>query len=176
MQHEVTFLGHVVSQKDVSADPDKTSKVTQWPTPRSAKEVQQFLGLANYYKKFVKDFAAIAKALHRLTEKDVLFLWTDQCQDCFNPLKSLLTSAPISNWSRPFIVDTDANDLANGAVLSQMNENGEEQVIVYVSRCLSKSERNYCVTQRELLAVVTFLQHLHVVYQKIHKRYADKSA
>ena len=162
LQHEVTFLGHVVSQKGVSPDPNKTSKVAQWPTPKSAKEVQQFLGLANYYRKFIKNFAGMARPLHRLTEKGVPFLWTDQCHDCFSTLKSLLISAPIlalPNWSRPFIVDTDASDQAIGAVLSQTNERGEEQVIAYASRCLSKSERNYCVTRRELLAVVTFLQH-----------------
>jgi len=101
----------------------------------------------------------MAKPLHRLTEKGVPFLWTDQCHDCFSTLKSLLISAPIlalPNWSRPFIMDTDASDQA---VLSQTNERGVEQVIAYASRCLSKSERNYCVTRRELLAVVTFLQH-----------------
>ena len=136
-------------------------KVAEWPSPRSAKEVQQFLGLANYYRRFVKDFATVAKPLHKLTEKGVPFSWSDQCQSCFNTLKSLLTSAPIlalPDWSRPFIVDTDASDQAIGAVLSQVNENGDEQVIAYASRCLSKTERNYCVTRRELLAVVTFLQ------------------
>ena len=161
LQHEVIFLGHVVSQNGVAPDPEKTSKVAQWPTPSSAKEVQQFLGLASYYRRFVKDFAAVAKPLHRLTEKGVPFVWTDQCQGCFNTLKTLLTSAPIlalPNWSRPFIVDTDASDLAIGAVLAQVNEDGEEQVIAYASRCLSKAEKNYCVTRRELLAVVTFLQ------------------
>ena len=157
----MTFLGHIISPNGIYPDPDKTSKVTEWPTPRSLKEVQQFLGLANYYRRFVKDFAAVAKPLHKLTEKGVPFLWTDQCQGCFNTLKSLLTSAPIlalPDWSKPFIVDTDASDQAIGAVLSQVNENGDEQVIVYASRCLSKAERNYCVTRRELLSVVTFLQ------------------
>ena len=105
LQQKVTFLGHIISQNGIYPDPDKTLKVTQWPTLRSAKEFQQFLGLANYYRKFVKDFAAVAKPLHKLTEKGVPFLRTDQCQGCFNSLKSLLTSAPIlalPDWSRPF--------------------------------------------------------------------------
>ena len=158
----MTFLGHTVSSAGIGPDPDKTSKVAQWPTPSSALEVQQFLGLANYYRRFIRDFAMRAKPLHQLTEKRSKFIWTQQCQEAFEHLKHCLTSSPIlalPDWSQPFVVDTDASDAGIGAVLSQVDTTGTEHVVCYASRLLSKSERNYCVTRKELLAVVTFIQH-----------------
>ena len=162
LQHKVNFLGHIISSTGISPDPSKTSKVKEWPRPTSVQETQQFLGFANYYRCFVKDFAAIAKPLHQLTEKKALFKWTEQCEQAFTSLKTHLTSAPtlaLPDWSQQFIVDTDASDTGIGAVLSQAHLDGTEHVICYVSRILTKSERNYCVTRKELLAVIFFLQH-----------------
>ena len=95
LQPQVQFLGHIVSTKGVSPDPQKTEKVKQWPTPKSTKEVQQFLGLASYYRRFVKNFASVAAPLHKLTEKHSIFQWTPSCQEAFNNLKARLISAPI---------------------------------------------------------------------------------
>ena len=95
-QRKVQFLGHIISQNGISPDPEKTSKVLHWPVPTTALEVQQFLGLANYYRRFVRDFAAKAKPLHRLTEKRLPFKWTAECQKSFDDLKRCLTSAPQS--------------------------------------------------------------------------------
>ena len=162
LRHKVTFLGHIVSSEGISPDPLKTSKVREWPTPITVQETQQFLGLASYYRRFIKNFAEIAKPLYQLTEKKTSFLWTAQCEDAFLSLKNHLTSAPtlaMPDWSLPFILDTDASDTGIGAVLSQCHPDGTEHVICYASRALTKSERNYCVTRKELLAVVTFLQH-----------------
>ena len=162
LQQRVVFLGHVISPNGIAPDPDKTSKVKQWPIPSSKVEVQQFLGFSNYYRRFVKDFASIAKPLHQLTEKKSSFCWTNECQVAFDHLKQCLTSAPtlvMANWSSSFIIDTDASDTGIGAVLSQTDEKGTEHVIAYASRLLSKAEHNYCTTRKELLAVITFLQH-----------------
>ena len=159
---EVGFLGHIVSATGVSTDPSKTEKVAEWPVPSTKREVQQFLGLANYYRKFVQDFASIAKPLHRLTEKNVRFSWTLDCQKAFELLRQKLVSSPIlafPDYSREFILDTDASDIGLGAVLSQIQDDGTERVVAYASRVLTKPERRYCVTRRELLAVVTFIQH-----------------
>ena len=156
------FLGHIVSAEGVRTDPSKTEKVAQWPIPTSRREVQQFLGLANYYRRFVKDFAAIAKPLHRLTEKTAKFEWTNECQTAFEEIRHRLVTAPIlafPDYKREFILDTDASDTGIGAVLSQVQEDGSERVIAYASRVLTKPERRYCVTRRELLAVVNFVQH-----------------
>ena len=121
-------------------------------TGKSAQEVQQFLGLANYYRRFISDFATIAKPLHQLTE----------CQEAFDHLRRRLTTAPVlafPDYSKPFILDTDASDTGIGAVLSQLDDDGRECVIAYGSRLLTKAERRYCVTCRELLAVVVFTSH-----------------
>jgi len=162
LQREVNFLGHIVSSTGVSPDPSKTSKIKDWPVPQSVQEVQQFLGLANYYRRFIKNFATIAKPLHQTTERKKPFQWTPECEQAFTQLKTCLTTAPIlamPDWTKPFIVDTDASETGIGAVLSQCDSNGNEQVIAYASRLLTKPERNYCVTRKELLAVVTFLSH-----------------
>ena len=92
---QVRFLGHIVSADGVRTDPAKTEKVAQWPIPKSRRKVQQFLGLANYYKRFVKDFASIAKPLHRLTEKTAKFEWTDECLAAFRELRNKFTTAPV---------------------------------------------------------------------------------
>ena len=159
---QVEFLGHIVSTDGVRTEPSKTEKVAQWPVPKTRKEVQQFLGLANYYRRFVKDFATIAKPLHRLTEKTVKFEWTSECQTAFEEICHRLVTAPIlafPDYEREFILDTDASDTGIGAVLSQVQEDGSERVIAYASRVLTKPERRYCVTRCELLAVVSFVQH-----------------
>ena len=151
-----------MSTEGVRTDPSKTEKIAQWPVPTSRKEIQQFLGLANYYRRFVKDFATIAKPLHRLTEKTAKFEWTDECQAAFEEIRRRLVTAPIlafPDYTRTFILDTDASDTGIGAVLSQVQEDGRERVITYASRVLTKPERRYCVTRRELLAVVTFVHH-----------------
>lgn len=157
---QVEFLGHIVSRDGVHTDPRKTAKVAKWPTPNSKKEVQQFLGLANYYRRFVQDFSTIAKPLHRLTEKTVKFEWTAECQSSFQDLRHRLVTAPIlafPDHSRVFILDTDASATGIGAVLSQQQEDGTERVIAYASKVLTRPERQYCVTRRELLAVVIFI-------------------
>ena len=158
---KVNFLGHVVSRDGVATDPAKTNKVAQWPTPSTKKEVQRFLGLASYYRRFVENFATIAKPLHQLIEKNREFKWTEQCQHAFEELRHRLVSAPVlsfPDFTKPFVLDTDASDTGIGAVLSQLQEDGSERVIAYASRVLSKPERRYCVTRKELLAVVVFVK------------------
>ena len=159
---KVEFLGHIVSADGVSTDPQKIDKVANWPIPTSKREVQQFLGLANYYRRFVGNFATIAKPLHKLTEKTVKFDWNTDCQAAFEELRQRLVTAPIlafPDLNQPFILDTDASDTGVGAVLSQVDDEGRERVIAYASKVLSKAERRYCVTRKELLAVVVFVQH-----------------
>eukprot|EP00731_Ephydatia_muelleri_P034946 Em0087g15a len=161
-QKSVTFLGHIVSEEGVAADPSKTAVVAGWPPPQSKREMQQFLGLANYYRKFVKNFAAIAKPLHRLTEKNTDFKWTVECQLAFDVLRACLSSPPVlsyPDYSRRFVLDTDASDIGIGAVLSQEDATGSEVVIAYASRTLSRPEQRYCVTRKELLAAVEFVHH-----------------
>lgn len=162
LKKRVYFLGHVISEEGIATDPAKTEKVASWPVPTSRREVQQFLGLANYYRRFVKNFAIIAKPLHRLTEKNSSFKWSEDCQQAFELIRRKLVSPPIlafPDYSKEFILDTDASDTGVGAVLSQVHDDGSEHVVAYASRVLTKAERKYSVTRKELLAVVVFIDH-----------------
>ena len=169
-QQQVQFLGHVVTKDGIATDVKKVEAVQNWPVPKTVKEVRSFLGLCSYYRKFVKSFATIAKPLHQLSEKAQKFVWDQPCQDAFVRLKHLLTEAPILTYPDPnveFILDTDASGTGIGAVLSQVQE-GTERVIAYYSRVLSKAERNYCVTRRELLAIKDAVTHFHSYLYGVH--------
>jgi len=160
LRTSVAFLGHVVSGQGVGTDPEKIVAVKDWPCPISLKEVQSFLGLAGYYRRFVPAYAERAAPLHRLAQKGASFLWTEGCQTAFDSLREALVGAPILAMPADgagFILDTDASNDSIGAVLSQVQD-GVERVIAYASRTLSRSERNYCVTRRELLAIVYFVK------------------
>ena len=158
----VKFLGHIISSAGIATDPEKIARVAQWPVPLNKSELQQFLGFVNYYRRFIKDCASVSKPLYQLTELNRHFKWTDQCQESFMRLRKALVSAPIlafPDCSRMFILDTDASNQGIGAVLSQEHDDGLEHVVAYASRALSKAERKYSVTRKELLAVVSFLHH-----------------
>lgn len=160
---EVTYLGFRISEKGVSTDPAKISSVTDWPVPKTKKQLRSFLGFCSYYRKFIKGFSLIAKPLFVLTEDLSKFVWDMNCQEVFEKLKKLLVSAPILSFpieKGEFILDTDASGHGIGAVLSQI-QGGSEKVIAYFSRVLNKSERNYCVTRRELLAIVDSIRSFH---------------
>lgn len=159
----VKFLGHIVSAQGVEVDPEKTRVVESWPIPTKRQELRSFLGLCSYYRRFVRNFAGIAGVLHTLTEESRPFIWTDACQRAFEQLKTALTSTPVLAYplgNGRFTLDTDASSTAVGAVLSQ-EQSGEQRVVAYYSSCLSKPERNYCVTRRELLAIVKATEHFH---------------
>ena len=159
----VQYLGHIVSEEGISCDPEKIKAVKEWTDPRNKNEVQSFLGLASYYRKFIHNFSSIAAPLYDLTKKNAKFAWTERCSEAFQKLKSSLTSAAVLAYPSDdgrYILDTDASLFGIGAVLSQ-EQNGEERVIAYASKSLSKTQRRYCTTYRELLAVVKFVKHFH---------------
>jgi len=160
MQRSVSFLGHVVSGDGIATDPEKIRVVAEWPVPISIKEVRSFLGLSGYYRRFVKGYADIAAPLHALLKKDQAFYWNEKTQKAFEMLRDALSSPPIlamPNDTGTFILDTDACDQTIGAVLSQVQD-GVEKVIAYASRTLDKREMNYCITRKELLAIVHSLK------------------
>ena len=166
-QKEVEFLGHIINESGVNTDPKKIECIAEWPIPRNVREVRSFLGLCGYYRRFIANYSHIAKPLTRLTEKDYKFNWTEECSEAFNSLKQMLITAPIlahPDFSKPFILDTDASDQAIGAVLAQRFDN-KERVVAYASRTLTKTERKYCVTRKELLALVFFVKYFrHYLY------------
>ena len=161
VQEEVAFLGHRVSAAGIATDPDKVRAVREWPVPQSIHDVRAFIGITSYYRRFIGRYGEICAPLHALTGKNARFAWTDECDAAFNQLKEALTTAPILAMPTDedmFIIDTDASDRCLGAVLSQ-RQHGEEKVIAYASKVLSRAERNYCCTRRELLAVVYFVKY-----------------
>lgn len=153
---QVEFLGHIVSSDGISPNPNKIAAVKDFPKPQNVKGVRSFLGLANYYRRFVPRFSFIAKPLNNLTRKGVKFHWDANCQEAFDKLKRALTSAPIlayPDFTLQFEVYTDASLDGLGYCLGQI-QNGREVVICYGGRDLNTAERNYSATEREALAVV----------------------
>ena len=109
-QKQVNYLGHVITRDGIQPDPEKIKVVQEYPVPRTVKDVRAFMGLTNYYRKFVKDFAHIASPLHDLTKKGAAFLWTEECQTAFETLKQALTEAPIltyPDFTQPFQLATE---------------------------------------------------------------------
>ena len=154
--NRINYLGHIVSNNGISVDPSKIDAVKHFPTPKNLTETRSFLGLCNYYRKFINDFANIAAPLTRLTRLNVKFKWDSYCEDAFKSLKEKLISAPIlayPDFTIPFHLCTDASDVGIGAILSQVI-NDKECVIAYASRTLNEHERNYSTCEKEALAVV----------------------
>ena len=152
----VAFLGHVVSKDGIMVDPKKIKAVVDWPTPSTVSEIQSFLGLAGYYRRFVQDFLKLAASLTRLTQKNVRYQWTDDCEKSFQELKARLTSAPVlvlPSGSGGFTVFCDASRIGLGCVLMQHG-----RVVAYASRQLKKHEHNYPTHDLELAAVVFALK------------------
>ena len=155
-KQKVEYLGHVVTPDGVKPNPEKIRVVRDFPIPRNLKELRNFMGLANYYRRFVKGFAHIASPLNALTKKGVKFVWTESCADAFDKLKRALVSAPIlayPNFKEEFLLFVDASSTGIGFTLAQ-KQDGKEVVIAYNGRGLNPAEKNYSTTEREALALV----------------------
>ena len=158
-QRSVPYLGHIVSEDGIQTDPAKVERVHKWPVPVNATEVKSFLGLASYYGRFVPNFASVARPLHKLTEANVEFAWTSEYHTSFDTLKKLLSPVlSYPDFTVKFILETDACSHGIGTVLSQLKDEVEHPV-PFAIRTLTKAERNYCVTRKELPAVVEFVRH-----------------
>ena len=153
---EVGFLGHIVSSEGIRVDPSKISAIVDWEPPKNVTEVRSFLGLAGYYRRFVKGFSMIASPMTKLLQKNVKFEWTNKCQQSFEKLKALLTEAPVlvqPESGKEFVIYSDASLNGLGCVLMQ-----EGKVIAYASRQLKPHEKNYPTHDLELAAIVFALK------------------
>ncbi|GJP37738.1 hypothetical protein CLOM_g22159 [Closterium sp. NIES-68] len=152
----VQFLGHMVSARGVHVDPKKIEAVRTWKTPENVKELQQFLGFANYYNRFVPQYAKLAAPLTNLLKKNTPYKWETKHQEAVEQLKQALTSAPVlilPDPERDYVIEADASDQAVGAVLMQDQGNGL-QPIAYLSKKLHGAELNYPIHDKEALAIV----------------------
>ncbi|GJP69600.1 hypothetical protein CLOP_g592 [Closterium sp. NIES-67] len=153
---KVQFLGHLVSAQGVHVDPKKIEAVRTWKTPENVKELQQFLGFANYYNRFVPQYAKLAAPLTNLLKKNTPYKWEPKHQEAVEQLKQALTSAPVlilPDPERDYVIETDASDQAVVAVLMQDQGNGL-QPIAYLSKKLHGAELNYPIHDKEALAIV----------------------
>lgn len=151
----IEYLGHLISADGVRTDPEKIKAVENWPTPINQKQLRSFLGLTNYYRRFVKGYGMISRPLTVLLQKDG-FTWTDSAASAFKELKRALSSAPVlvlPDFEKVFIIETDASNLGIGAVLMQ-----DHHPISYISRALGPRNQSLSVYEKELLAVVHAVQ------------------
>jgi len=152
-QQQLAYLGHIISGIGVATDPAKISAIVQWPVPSFVKELRSFLGLAGYYRKFVKHFAVLAKPLTSLLKKQVLFVWTQDHDTAFQLLKQALVSAPVlamPDFSKTFCVETDASNCGVGAVLLQQGH-----PLAFISKPLGPKTKGLSTYEKEYLAILT---------------------
>ena len=158
---EVGFLGVIIGKDGVRMEKEKVQGVIEWPVPKSMKDVQKFLGLANYYRQFVKDFATIAKPLHETTRKDKKWNWREKQQKAFEELKKRFTTEPVlvtPDLDKKIRVEVDVSDFAIGGVLSMKCEDEKWRPVAYISKSLNEAERNYEIHDKEMLAIIKCLE------------------
>ena len=178
---EVKFCGHIVGNGTVRVLQDKIQAINEWPQPRTIHHIRQFLGLAGYYRRFIKGFSQIAAPLSNLLKvgesaavknKTRLISWNTTCQLAFERLKTALTSAPVLQQvdpKRPFVIETDASDFAIGSCLLQQAEDGKLHPVAYESRKLSDAQTRYPVHEKELLAIKQALLGWHRYLDNGHR-------
>lgn len=155
-KREVRFMGHILSESGVRPNPDKIKAIAEVPVPKDVKELRGFLGMANYYRKFIQGFADKAEPLTALTKKGVRWGVGERELESFQALKKAMSEAPVLRFpelNRPFLLTTDASQVAAGAVLSQITEDGDHPV-AYASFKFTETETRYSAIERELLAMV----------------------
>lgn len=158
LKPELEYLGHIITHEGIKPNPKKIEAVREFKIPKNPTGVKSFLGLAGYYRKFIRNFSKIGKPLTDLTQKDIPFHWTDKQQDSFQTLKDALCKAPVlayPNFNETFALTTDASNEGIGAVLSQ-----NDHPCCYISRTLNPPERKYSTTEKELLAIVWAVKRL----------------
>ena len=159
-EHETLFLGHMITPQGVKINPSNVEKVEKWPTPKKVKDVESFLGFANYHRSHIKDYAQITQPLYMLTGPRTKFIWGEIHEVAFREIKKLLITAPMLAFpdlseTAQWVLDCDASDSAIGGVLSQVVEK-EERVVCYGSFVMTPCQRKYCTTRKELLSIIRF--------------------
>ena len=154
---EVTFLGYKVSWDGIRMNPAKIEAITSWPAPQSVHDVQVFLGLANFYRRFIKHYSRILLPITALLKKGVSFNWSRAAQEALDTLKTAFTTAPVLKHfdpMKPVILEADSSNRALGSVVSQCDNQGVVHPIAFYSRKLNAAELNYEIYDKEMLVIV----------------------
>jgi len=172
-QTSVEYLGLIISEGELRMDPVKLKAVQDWPKPKKVKDIQQFLGFCNFYRRFVQDYSTLARPLFDLTKKDTRWAWTHLQETAFTALQHALTSAPVlilPDYDKPFTLITDASDYAMGSILEQDDALGQSHPVAFYSKSLQPAERNYEIHDKELLAIIHALKHFrHYLQGSAHQ-------
>ncbi|MCP3667673.1 MAG: hypothetical protein GY696_35150, partial [Gammaproteobacteria bacterium] len=158
---ETDYLGYLINADLIGVNPKKLEKVCNFLVPNTKKQIRRFLGMCNYYSKFIWNYSDYAQPLHALTQKNAAFEWTENCQKSFEYFKQALCAAPVlryPDFSSEFRIYSDASEFALGGVLCQLNSENLEQPISYFSRTLVSAERCYSNTEREILPLCESLK------------------
>ena len=158
---EVGFLGVVIGLEGIKMEKEKVKRVLEWPTPKCVKDVQKFLGLANYYHRFIEGFASIARPLHDMVKKDKKWEWTEKQERAFRELKKRFTEKLVlvaPDLDKKMRMEVDASDYATGGVLSMECEDKLWRLVVFLSKLLNKMKRNYKIHNKEMLAIIRGLE------------------
>jgi len=158
---KIGFLGVIIGPNGIEMEKEKIDEVLSWPEPKNVKDVRKFLGLANYYRRFIKDFAQIARPMNMLMRKDVKWQWGREQQKAFDKLKEIFTTRPVlaaPDLNKEFRVEADASNYATGGVLSMKCSDELWRPVAFISKSLSDTERNYKIHDKEMLAVVRCLE------------------
>ncbi|CAM5074953.1 unnamed protein product [Natator depressus] len=178
---EVSYLGHRVGSGRLKPEPAKVEVIRDWPAPHTKKQVQAFIGMAGYYRRFVPHFSTVATPITELWKKGKpdKVVCTEQCQEAFWELKEALVSGPVlanPDFDKPFVVFTDASDTGLGVVLMQEDEKGERHPIVYLSKKFLPREQHYAAIEKECLAIVWALKNLEpYLFGRHFTMYTDHS-
>jgi len=160
---KVLLLGVVMGEERVEIEEDKVEEVLKWPTPQCVRDVRKFLGLANYYRHFVKSFAKVALSMNRLTRKNKKWKWGEEQQAAFEQLKLVFTTRPVlatPELDKEFRVEADASNFTTGGVLFVKCDDSLWRPVALISKALNKTERNYKIHNKEMLGVIRCLEAL----------------
>ncbi len=160
-QTSVKYLGLIVSSDGLQMDEDKTCRIADWPAPTNVKRTQEFLGFANFYRRFIPNFSKICRPIFNLLQKKIKFVWAESHKKAFNELKEQFTKSPLllyPDHEKQFFLETDASDYATGGVLTQMGPDSQRHPVSFHSKSLSPAERNYDIYDKELLAIIRVLE------------------
>ena len=155
------YLGLIIKKGQLSMDPVKIKGISGWPVPTTVKQVRAFLGFRNFYRRFIPKFSELALPLNNLLEKDMQFNWTLACQELFDTLKKRFTEEPVlmmPDHPQTFQIESDPSKYTSGAVLTQMDSNGDRHPVAFMSKMFNDTEKRYEIYDQELLGIVQALK------------------